>query len=268
MKVIIPAAGYATRLGELTRDRPKHLLDVGGKPIINHLIEGLEDIPVSDVYVVTNDRFYEQFRSWSENLQTKLRVNVLNDGTTSNENRLGTIGDIWYTIEKCGIDDDLFVIGGDNLYCDDETKRYNLRPIYDSFEEFERDVGILGLYEVDSLEIAKSMGQVTVDGKKPSPGEVAKIKKYVEKDPNPTLALIATMIAVYPREIIECFRRYMETTKNHDKIGDFIHWLVEGNEMSMYGYHLRGRWFDIGLPEQLEEARRFTIAGNGLEDSE
>lgn len=257
MIAIIPAAGYATRLGNLTKEKAKHLLEVGGAPIMNHVIGGIETLPVSNVFLVTNDKFYGQFTYWKRSLNTKLHINVLNDGTQSNEDRLGTVGDIWYAIRKCGINDDLLIIAGDNLYYEEEFG-YNLKPLYNAFEELKRNAGVVGLYNVETLAIAKRMNQLTFAGERtPLVGEKLQIIKTVEKDPNPKSTVIAVMIEIYPQAVIGCLKDYIRTKENHDKMGDFRGWLVRENKIPFYGYRLPGQWFDIGSCEELEEAQRF-----------
>lgn len=256
MMVIVPAAGYATRLGELTKEKPKHLLEVGGIPIINHVIRGIETLPVSDVFLVTNDRFYSQFMSWKKNLDTALNINILNDGTRSNEDRLGTVGDIWYALRECGIKDDLFIIAGDNLY-HKKGVGYDLKPLWDAFEELGRSAGVVGLYDVKSLAIARQMNQITfADDREPLIEEKSLITRIVEKAPNPTSTLIAVMIEVYPKVVIEYLGDYIQTRETPDKMGDFRSWLVK-EKIPVYGYHLKGQWFDIGLVEELQKAQRF-----------
>ncbi len=257
MIAIVPAAGYATRLGELTKEKAKHLLEVGEAPIINHVIRGIETLPVTDVFLVNNDKFYGQFTYWKRSLDTGLDINILNDGTRSNEDRLGTVGDIWYVVRECGVNDDLLIIAGDNLYYE-KGVGYNLKPLYDAFEELGRNAGVVGLYDVENLAIAKQMNQLTfTDERTPSVGEKLQITKIVEKDPDPTSTLIAVMIEVYPQVVVECLKDYIQTRKNHDKMGDFRSWLVREDKIPVYGYHLPGQWFDIGFREELERAQRF-----------
>jgi len=257
MIAIIPAAGYATRLGELTKEKPKHLLEIGGEPMINHVVRGIETLPITDIFLVTNDKFYNQFIDWQKNFDTKLKMRILNDGTRSNEDRLGAVGDIWHVIEKCGINDDLLIVAGDNLYYEKGTG-YNLKPLNRAFEDLGKNAGVVGLYDVKSLAIAKHMNQITfVDGKIPLTNEKAQMIKIIEKDSEPTSTLIAIMVEAYPRTVIECLRDYIKTRENHDRWGDFRGWLVKENKMPVYGYRLPGKWFDVGIIEELEKARRF-----------
>src|SRR3972149_1306580 len=108
MKALILAAGYATRLYPLTKETPKPLLPVGGIPMIEHILFRIVEVPeVDEVFIVTNDKFYSQFREWSGSYRSKKRIKVINDGTKSNEDRLGAIGDIDFVIKKQKVKDDL-----------------------------------------------------------------------------------------------------------------------------------------------------------------
>src|SRR5690554_1010306 len=132
MKCLILAAGYATRLYPLTEDTPKPLLEVAGKSILERLLDKISVIDKIDhVYVVTNSRFAEQFQNWVGNYQYSKPLTVIDDGTTSNENRLGAIGDIQFVIEQTGISDDLMILAGDNLFDFDLL----------DFEEFFQEIG-------------------------------------------------------------------------------------------------------------------------------
>jgi len=117
MKVLFLCAGYATRLYPLTLDKPKPLLPVGGKPILDYLLEKVEKIPeVDEVYVVTNQKFASNFENWAAKKKLRFQVRVFNDRTLTNETRLGAVGDMQFVIEEAKLNDDLLVIAGDNLF--------------------------------------------------------------------------------------------------------------------------------------------------------
>src|SRR2546430_15168425 len=94
MKLVILAAGYATRLYPLTRDRPKHLLDVAGRPVLEHVLDSLAPIGFDAAYVVTNAKFADTFREWAQNYPGEPRPEIVDDGTSSEDDRLGAIGDL------------------------------------------------------------------------------------------------------------------------------------------------------------------------------
>src|SRR5580693_10421117 len=120
MKVLILAAGYATRLYPLTLTQPKPLLAVAGQPMIEYVLDNLAPIGGIDrVYVVTNAKFAGQFQEWSERYRAakaKLDFTIVNDGSTDDSNKLGAIGDMHLVITKEKVDDDLMVVAGDNLF--------------------------------------------------------------------------------------------------------------------------------------------------------
>src|SRR5262245_2999778 len=119
MRVIILAAGYATRLYPLTLTRPKPLLPVAGKPMVNHVLDNLAAIEgIDHVYVVTNARFASHFQVWADEYAAtnpKLRFTIVNDGSTDDSNKLGAIGDLHLVLKQQHIDDDIIVVAGDNL---------------------------------------------------------------------------------------------------------------------------------------------------------
>ena len=132
MKAIILAAGYATRLYPLTENMPKALLNVGNKPILEHLLDAFaNEKAIDEIHIVSNARFYGQLKAWADSALEgyKQKITVWNDGTTSNENRLGAIGDILYVIQKAAIDDDLFIAASDNLLS---------KPLDGYFEDFRK----------------------------------------------------------------------------------------------------------------------------------
>ena len=117
MEAIILAAGYSTRLYPLTENMPKSLLDVAGKPIIEHIIKKLEMIADLDtIHIITNDKFEQHFSKWLKSFDSTKKIEIINDKTKGNEERLGALGDVHYAIEAKNIDDDILIVAGDNLF--------------------------------------------------------------------------------------------------------------------------------------------------------
>ncbi len=250
MKAIILAAGYATRLGALTANTAKPLLPVAGKPIIEHIAEKiLACEQVDTITVVTNDRFYGDFVSWAAGFGNK-QIQICNDGTVTPQTRLGSIGDVAFVIEKAKLDDDLLIVGGDNLF--DE----NLRDFLTFFEQ--HGSSIL-LHDVKSVDVARQLGIVTLD-------ENSRIIKFEEKPQHPTSTLAATLIYALKRNHIPLIHKALREGFA-DRAGDFIKYLSEHE--TVFGKHLSGSWFDIGSAEQLEQASRkvmntnITVFGTG-----
>ncbi|PIZ51306.1 hypothetical protein COY27_04245 [Candidatus Woesearchaeota archaeon CG_4_10_14_0_2_um_filter_33_13] len=239
MKAIILAAGYATRLYPLTLNQPKPLLKVGNKAIIEHIIEKLEQLNlVGQVFVVTNNKFYYEFLEWRHNFKSKIDIEIVNDGTLSNEDRLGAIGDVNFVIKRQAINSDLLIIGGDNLFEDDLT----------DFISFFRSRGSsILLNDVKKKELAKLYGIVTIN-------ENNKIINFVEKPDQPESTLASTLIYALKKEHLPVIQEVIELGKA-DRSGDFIAYLAKKEEV--YGKVLNSKWFDIGSIEQLREAEDF-----------
>ena len=142
MKAIILCAGYATRLYPLTENTPKALLPINDKPLLSYIVKKLEAIKeINKVYVVTNAKFYSHFKDWERNSKFKKEVEIVNDNTTSNENRLGGIGDIHFVIEKERINEDVFVALGDNLF------DFNLNDMISLFKK--KNETTIGVYRMN-----------------------------------------------------------------------------------------------------------------------
>ncbi|MFH1828003.1 MAG: 2-oxoacid:acceptor oxidoreductase subunit alpha [Nanoarchaeota archaeon] len=236
MKAVILAAGYATRLYPLTLDQPKPLLKIGGKAIIEHITDKLSKFDMIDyIYVVTNNKFYSHFLGWLEDYQVDVPIKIVNDGTLSNEDRLGAIGDINLVVKRENIDDDLLVVGGDNLFED------NLNEFLKFFNE--KGSSIL-LNDVKSRELAKLYGIVTLNNQ-------GRIINFVEKPENPESTLASTLIYALERKHLLLLQETLDKGLA-DRAGDFIKYLSCKEEV--YGLTLKDKWFDIGSLEQLKEA--------------
>ncbi len=239
MKVLIPAAGYATRLYPLTKDNPKHLLDVQGKPIIEHVIDKTLNLEgVDEILIVTNNKFYANFMNWVKNFSCSVPVKVFNDGTISNEDRLGQIGDIQFVIDKARVDDDLIVIAGDNLF------DFQLEDVHSFF--IENGSIINALYDVGCKEDAKQLGVVTLDDNN-------KIIEFEEKPESPKSTLASMGIYLLPKNKVGMISKYLEQGNKPDKMGYFMEWLLVNEDLS--GFVYKGNWFDIGYHSALEKAR-------------
>lgn len=240
MHAIILAAGYATRLYPLTKDKPKPLLDVAGKPIIEHIIRKLEQIEAVDrIYVVTNARFEQHFREWLKNFLTSKPIEIINDGTTSNEGRLGALGNIHSLINEKNLNDDIIVVAGDNLF------ELSLADVHNFFKK--RKSNVIVLHDVQDLDLAKQYGIVEVDSNK-------LVVNFVEKPINPKSTLASTGIYIFPKKTIELIKKYIAQGNNPDKTGNFIEWLHKREKV--HSYVTEKKWYDIGSPEQLEKANR------------
>jgi glucose-1-phosphate thymidylyltransferase len=234
MKGLVLAAGYATRLYPLTLDRPKALLEVGGTPMLDHVLEQLEAMGVDETVVVTNAKFTPHFEEWASG---KERVRIVNDGTTSNDDRLGAIGDIGFVLEELGIGDDLVVVAGDNLFGGDVS----------GFAVYGRkvDAPVLAVHDVGDLVKMREYNQVEVD----DGGRVVFMEEKPE-DARTTLAGVA--LYYYPRQALPLIRQYLAEGNNPDQPGRLPEWLYP--RTAVYTWQLPGDWYDIGSAETLHEA--------------
>ena len=231
MVAIILAAGYRTRLYPLTENTPKALLPVGDRTLLGHVEKKLADpeMGIRRVILVSNHRFAGKFKEWAAQPGHSVDWTVLDDGSTSDENRLGSMGDLAFAIKAEKVDDDLLVLGSDNLFEDGLT----------GLVQFARQKGAstLGAYELPDRTLANQYGVL-------SAGTDGRITKFEEKPAKPESSLISTAVYFFPRKAVGVVLEYVSSQKATDKLGSFISWLV--SREPVYAYRFRGHWFDIG----------------------
>jgi glucose-1-phosphate thymidylyltransferase len=241
MKVLVLAAGYATRLYPLTLTQPKPLLDVAGQPMIDYVLDNIAPVGGIDrVYVVTNAKFAGHFQRWADQYRaTKSRLDftIVNDGSTDDSNKLGAIGDINLVLTREKIDDDLIVVAGDNLFS---------QPL-EGFGAVcrERKAPVLAVYDVGSLDEIKKYNSITLDA-------AGKITFFEEKPKNPTSTLTGIALYYYPKSSLPLIHQYIAEKNNPDQPGRLVQWLY--TRTPVYTWRVPGIWFDIGSKESLEEA--------------
>jgi glucose-1-phosphate thymidylyltransferase len=239
MKALILSAGYGTRLYPLSENKPKALLPIGGKPMVEHIIEKVEEIAeIDEVCMVVNQKFYEGFKHWMGGFKAKKRIRLFNDGSTDDSNKLGAIGDIRFAIERGGLSEDLLVVAGDNLF------DFDMRPFVDFFDQKGTTIG---LYRVQRTELARRYSVVELNEKQ-------RLLSFEEKPEHPRTNLIAICMYLFPKVKLELVSQYLEEGNNPDAPGYYIKWLVE-NE-AVYGFPFSGRWFDIGDFKSYDEAEK------------
>jgi glucose-1-phosphate thymidylyltransferase len=243
MKLIILAAGYATRLYPLTLNQPKPLLPVAGKPMMEWVIDNVSTIDAIDhAYIVTNAKFVSHFESWAANYSRpnlKFGFTIVNDGSTDDSNKLGAIGDMHLVMTKHAIDEDIIVVGGDNLFSDD------LRD----FGEYclSKNAPVTGVYDVGDLEAIKKYNSIDVE-------EDGQITFFEEKPAEPRSTLTGIALYFYPRSALSLINQYVEEGNNPDQPGRLVQWLYP--RVPFYTWRVPGLWFDVGSIETLEEANR------------
>ena len=251
MNALILAAGYATRLYPLTLNKAKPLLEVAGKPIIEWLLNNLVSVSELDtVYVVTNNKFAGDFQSWANAYQDrpasakaaadrhrKIKIKIINDGSTSDDDKLGAIGDITLVLNRENLaNDDLLVIAGDNLF---------EQPLNDFVKAAKQSPATVAVHDVGNLEAMKKYGTVSIDHN----GVITHFEEKPEK-PKSTLASVA--LYYYSREILPLFTTYLAAGNNPDQPGRFLQWIYSRKPVK--AFLIKGRWLDIGSKETLENA--------------
>lgn len=250
MKAIILAAGYATRLRPLTENLAKPLLPIAGRPMVDYLCDKIDEVgEVDGVHLVTNHKFAESFSSWAESRTGRLPVTVHDDGTLSNDDRLGAIGDIQFTIDRAGLGgEDLLIVAGDNLF------DFSLAE-YVSFWRSKGDGSAIALYQCPDMELVKQYATVELD-------DAGRVSSFIEKPPEPTTNLVAIATYLYRSEDAARIREYLEAGNSKDQPGNLVAWLY--TRVPVYGYRFEGEWLDIGNRDQLLEADNLLRARAGM----
>jgi len=233
---IILAAGYGTRLYPLTLNKPKALLEVGGKTILDRLVRKIELVKeCKEIIVVTNEKFYRNFEAWAKESPG---VEVINDDTKSNETRLGAIGDINLILQKKSVEEDVLVTGSDNLF------DFDLREFV-KFGNRKRPFSSIALFDVKDKGLAKRYGICELD-------KDCRVTDFEEKPEVPKSTLAATALYFIPKEKIAKIFDYMKTSLPKDAPGNLMKWLAKVDKL--FGYVLSGAWYDIGDMKSLKEA--------------
>jgi len=247
VKVIILAAGYATRLYPLTLTRAKPLLPVAGKPMIDHVLDNLAPIGgLTRIYIVTNAKFAQQFQAWADDYRAhkaRLDFTIVNDGTTDDRNKLGAIGDLHLVLTREHVADDVIAVAGDNLFSQS----------LETFGQFcrARQAPVLGVYDVGSLEEIKKYNALGLDGE-------GRITHFEEKPKHPVHTITGIALYYYPRAVLPLIQQYIAEGNNPDQPGRLVQWLFP--RVPFYTWKVPGLWYDIGSKEALEEANRVFAA--------
>ena len=255
MKAIILAAGYATRLYPYTENYPKSLLKIAGKPLIDYTMDRVLESPtIETVYVVTNNRFHQTFTSWSLRYREARaaagerppRLEIVNDGTNSNEERLGSIGDLEFTLRKEGVDDDLLVI------CSDKMFSFSLGKFIDAFRS-RREAVNTSSDTHDPETIKGRFGCLLF-------GNDNRIIDFQEKPQKPKSSVKSFAFYIYPRKVIPLVKEYLDSGGNRDAPGYFAEWLCK--RIPMYGWNINGVCDDVGTPASYMAANKKYLAAD------
>jgi len=242
MKILILAAGYAIRLHPLTLDMPKSLLPVGGRTILDRILDKLASLDgVDSIYIITNEKFFQKFKDWVKGSNHAGKISIINDGTTTNDTRHGAIKDMEIAISGRHIEEDLLVVAGDNLFDLDMVSFVN-------FAKEKRSGISIALYDIKSLEAAKKFGVVKVDDRH-------RVVDFEEKPEAPKSTLVSTGIYFFPKEKLPSIKGYIsKMAEKKDAPGYYISWMSRNDVV--YGFKFLEDWCDIGDIESYKKADR------------
>ena len=249
MKLIVLAAGYATRLYPLTLNQPKPLLAVAGKPMLEHVLDNISTIrEIDHAYVVTNAKFVTHFEKWAEGYRRpnlNFGFTIVNDKSTDDSNKLGAIGDLHLVLTQHNINEDVIVVGGDNLFSHD----------LGGFGDYcrQQNAPVTGVYDVGDLEQIKKYNAIEID-------ENSRISYFEEKPKEPKSTLTGIALYFYPKSTLPLIHEYIAAGNNPDQPGRLVQWLYP--RVPFYVWKVPGLWFDIGSIETLEEANRVFSHGS------
>ncbi len=242
MKAVFLCAGYGTRLYPLTIDRPKALLEIAGAPLLNHLIAKLKMIRgLNEIILVSNSKFYQSFCDWKQSLSVSAQVHVIDDGTTSNENRLGAIRDLKLALDERRVKDDVLVLASDNLFDADITS-------FVSYAEQKNAPAAVGVFDVLDLLMASKYGIVKTDA-------AGQVTDFFEKPKDPPSTLASMGIYYLKANTLPFIAEYLAENKNPDAPGYYMDWLSK--KTRLYAFRFLGKWFDIGDVKSYEAANTY-----------
>ncbi len=238
MKTIVIAAGYATRLGELTRNFPKPLLKVGEKSILDRMLADIDLIPDIDEHIIiTNHKFAHIFEEWRASTVYIKPITILDDGTETNDTRLGAVCDLLFALDKLSIDDDLLVVAADNI-------------LFFSFQEFvdfakAKQTSCIMCHEQPEMAKLQRTGVVVLDGND-------KVLNMEEKPQEPKSHWAVPPFYIYLQKDLDLIRHSVENGCGKDAPGNLAHYMVD--HTTIHAWHMSAGRFDIGSLDTYREA--------------
>lgn len=240
MKAIILAAGYATRLYPLTKNQPKPLLKVGNQTILDSIVGKMVAIDeLDEIFIVTNDKFHTHFEEWAKEATYGIKLTVINDGTLSNEDRLGALGDIHFVIEQTKVEDDLMIAAGDNLF------GFSLVDLVIFFKAHQGNA--ISIYKENDFKQLVRGGTADID-------EDGKIIGFEEKPAQVNYPYAVPTFYIIQKEDLPLFDAYQKEGHNMDANGNFIPYLLEHS--SVFGFVFGEYRYDIGTLESYEQVQK------------
>ena len=242
MKNIVIAAGYATRLGELTKNFPKPLLKIGENTILGRMLDDIDSIPEIDEHIIiTNHKFAPIFDEWvGERLRvrdSRCPITVVDDGTETNETRLGAVCDLLFAMDKLEIEDDMLVVAADNIL------EFSFREFVDFAKE--KGTSCIMCHEQPSIEKLQRTGVIVVD-------ENMKVLNMEEKPQVPKSTWAVPPFYIYLKKDLDLVRHSVENGCGKDAPGNLAHYMVE--HTTMHAWPMSAGRFDIGSLDTYYEA--------------
>jgi glucose-1-phosphate thymidylyltransferase len=238
MKSIVIAAGYATRLGELTRNFPKPLLKIGSSTILDRMLADIDQIPDIDEHIIiTNHKFAQIFEDWKAASQYSKPITIIDDGTSTNDTRLGAVCDLLFALDKLSIDDDLLVVAADNI-------------LFFSFQEFvdfakAKQTSCIMCHEQPELAKLQRTGVVVLD-------DNDKVLNMEEKPQEPKSHWAVPPFYIYLQKDLDLIRHSVENGCGKDAPGNLAHYMVDHTDI--HAWHMSAGRFDIGSLDTYREA--------------
>ncbi|MEF8787907.1 MAG: sugar phosphate nucleotidyltransferase [Planctomycetota bacterium] len=243
LQAVLLAAGYSTRLRPLTENQPKSLLTLGGRPIMDYVMEGLADVPQIEGYtVVTNAKFHDHFVEWAENREFDRPLEILNDGTTSNENRLGALADVQFVMqnsERARSADGIYLAATDNV------PPFDLSGIAELSDR--KGGSAVFACRTDDRERLERSGVARLD-------DEDRIVEFEEKPDEPQSNLVVPPFYVYVPEALSLLDDYLEGDNDPDAPGNFLGWLIDRHTVWARPVERPPR--DIGTVDSYRRAQR------------
>ena len=206
--------------------------------MIEYIMEKLEtQKEIDKIIISTNEKFEDNFTQWLSGYKSSKNIELVIEPTLSEKDKLGSVGALGYLIREKNIDEELMIIGGDNLF------EFDLRDLINYYGE--KKGNVVALYDLKSIQKARSYGVARVD-------EEMRIVDFVEKPENPLSTLVSTACYMLSPEGVKSILTYLDKGENPDAIGFFIKWLIKRERV--FGFVFSGKWFDIGSLESLKEA--------------
>ncbi|MDD5331531.1 MAG: nucleotidyltransferase family protein [Candidatus Nanoarchaeia archaeon] len=231
MKAVILAAGYSGRKFLLMRDRPKGLILIKDKPIVGHIIDRIRELRgVDRIYLVTNEKYKKLYQAWFNDP----KVEIISDLTKDKKEQLGAVGSLNFLIKNKNLNDNLLVVGSDNLF------NFSLHSLVNEKNKIK-----IGVYDIKDIDEAVNYGVVEIEGDK--------IKKLEEKPEKAESTLISTACYYLPKESIKFVDSFIQEKDGND-LGHLINYFKDKNEV--YIHKFEGKWFDVGTDSNLREARK------------